>query len=352
MATQPNTLSHDEIPEEKGYLEIRSDRIVPFEGQPRQYFSDESIAELADSIEAEGQNQPVQLCKNRIQAGMKHTSRKANEANAPFKLIDGERRWRACQLIAKRNNLDFFLMKATIEIVEDEAEHFRKSFSANFGHEEMVPLDIAAGLQRIREDEPGVTYEELAKRYQKSVTFVINYLSLNNLCDEVKAMMDPSIPKRQRLNVSNAILIARVKNHAMQKEFANEALDDRLSVADVKDVVEGTILRDRTHVVRPITDFQVPSDGFPGTSPAAIEHRSSNRRNIGSRRAVFTKFLNSTETRITGFVKRNIDGTFDIDDIYDEADNADELFRKFITQLESIETSCQTLREALQKAKK
>src|SRR6266508_3769886 len=64
-------------------ISIDIDRIIPGEQQPRKIFKDESLKELSASIKAKGVLQPVIVSRT---------------GDGTFRLIAGERRWRAASL--------------------------------------------------------------------------------------------------------------------------------------------------------------------------------------------------------------------------------------------------------------
>ncbi|MBT6950091.1 MAG: ParB/RepB/Spo0J family partition protein, partial [Gammaproteobacteria bacterium] len=70
-------------PPKTGLEEIPIEFIQPGKYQPRTYFAEESIAELSDSIKAQGVIQPIVL---------------RPIGDDRYEIIAGERRWRAAQL--------------------------------------------------------------------------------------------------------------------------------------------------------------------------------------------------------------------------------------------------------------
>ena len=67
------------------YLEVRAADVVPNPRQPRQVFDPDALAELVHSITEVGLLQPIVVRR-------RHPG---SEADAPFELVAGERRWRA-----------------------------------------------------------------------------------------------------------------------------------------------------------------------------------------------------------------------------------------------------------------
>ncbi len=68
-------------------VEILRDRIRPFANQPREYFNESALKDLARSIKAVGQQ--VEIRVRPLAGDPKHD----------YELIDGQRRWLACQMI-------------------------------------------------------------------------------------------------------------------------------------------------------------------------------------------------------------------------------------------------------------
>lgn len=214
-------------------LPVRHSRIVAFEGQPRRWFDDASIEELADDMEEEerlnpgtnGQKTPVRVCKYSTKPGF-------------FVLIGGERRWRAIGVRCKRTGKDL-IINCFIDVVHDERHHFREAFLDNIRREDLIPADEAAGYKRLYRDSKELTHRakvlSIARMVGKSETHVENYLALDGLPDEVKLLMHPERPREQRLNVTSAVDIARsTSDPRLQRELALEAIERNLDTTETR----------------------------------------------------------------------------------------------------------------------
>ncbi|HYD93266.1 MAG TPA: ParB/RepB/Spo0J family partition protein [Candidatus Paceibacterota bacterium] len=207
-------------------LPIRRSKIIPYEGQPRRYFDPKGIEELAHSIRTEGQQEPVKLCKHSRQSDV-------------FVLIGGERRWRAFGLIGEQTGTDP-IMLAWVDMVNDEAHHFKKALLHNLQREDLVPLDEAAAYQRLFNDikEPisfSAKVDQIAATARKSSSHVKNYLKLNALPFQVKQLMDPARPASEKLTVTAAIDIAKsTKDPKLQITIAKEAIDRALGIDELR----------------------------------------------------------------------------------------------------------------------
>jgi ParB/RepB/Spo0J family partition protein len=227
-------------------LPIRLSRIERFEGQPRTYFNQAGLESLADNIDTYGQEQPIKVC---------------TKFGAPghFILIDGERRFRAKNILWKRKGVEPTI-DAFVEVIKDLKHHFRKSTLANLHREDLPPLDTAAALTRLKDD--GETMEGLAKIVGKSTTYVDGYLRIHTLPDEVRALMDPSRSKEMQLSVTQAIDIARgipESAAALRITVAQEAIERSLGVVETRSLVE---YRSGAGGYRAGGRFRKPSDDY------------------------------------------------------------------------------------------
>jgi len=145
---------------------VAVDEVVRSRYQPRQAFNEESLAELAASIRAQGLMQPV-VVRPRPQGG--------------YELIAGERRWRAAQLAGLTR------IPAVIRDVSDE-QASAMALIENIQREDLNPLEEARALERLR-DEFGLTQQQVADAVGKSRVAVTNLLRLLNLCAPVRQML-------------------------------------------------------------------------------------------------------------------------------------------------------------------
>lgn len=141
-----------------GLDEISVEFIRPGRYQPRSHFSEDSIAELADSIRAQGVMQPIVL---------------RSTGNDSYEIIAGERRWRASQLAGLEK------IPAIIRTADDESA-LAMSLIENIQREDLGPLEEAVALQRLIDDFQ-LTHQEVAQAVGKSRSSVTNTLRLNSL---------------------------------------------------------------------------------------------------------------------------------------------------------------------------
>jgi ParB family chromosome partitioning protein len=141
------------------YLEI--DSIVSKEEQPRKYFDEEALEDLADSIRLHGIIQPIIV-------------RRADEK---YEIVAGERRWRASKK-AQLKKIPCIIKDIDIETASKIA------LIENVQREDLNPIEEAIAYKRIM-DEYNLKQEEIGEAIGKSRTYVANSIRLLNLHEKV-----------------------------------------------------------------------------------------------------------------------------------------------------------------------
>ncbi|MGQ0560208.1 MAG: ParB/RepB/Spo0J family partition protein [Sphingosinicella sp.] len=139
--------------------------IEPHPQQPRRNFDEESIAELARSIEARGLIQPIVV--------RPHGHR--------FQIVAGERRWRAAQK-ARLHELP-----ALVREVDDE-DTLAIALIENIQRQDLNAIEEALGFRRLM-DQYGHSQDELAKIVYKSRSHIANILRLLELPSAVQQLV-------------------------------------------------------------------------------------------------------------------------------------------------------------------
>ena len=156
----------DEEPSEeiKGSIAlIEIDRIKFNPYQPRKTFDEQALDDLRKSIEEHGVIQPI-------------TVRKAVDG---FELISGERRMRASKAAGKRK------IPAYIIDVQSDVEMLELAIIENVQRENLNPIEVASGYQRLIE-ECSLTQEEVALKVSKDRSTVTNFLRLLKLHEKIQ----------------------------------------------------------------------------------------------------------------------------------------------------------------------
>jgi ParB family transcriptional regulator, chromosome partitioning protein len=192
------------------YLEeIPVSAIVANRRQPRQAFDDDSMAELAASIESVGLLQPVVV------------RRLSGER---YELIMGERRWRACQLAG----ID--IIPAIVRETSDD-ELLRNALIENLHREQLNPLEEAAAYQQLLDDF-SATHEDLARRIGRSRPHISNTIRLLSLPPAVQKRVAAGV-----LSAGHARALLSVEDPVAQEELAHRIVAEGLSVRAVEEIV-------------------------------------------------------------------------------------------------------------------
>lgn len=164
------------VPTDKQIQEIELDKIIPNPYQPRHTFSEESISELAQTLQEQGLLQPIIL-------------RKHQGDDAGYEIIAGERRYRAAK------SLGWDKISAIVEEMDDE-KVASLAVIENLQREDLNPIDEAEAYVKLMETND-LTQTELAKQVGKSQSYIANKIRLLKLSDKVQQLLiDGTISQR------------------------------------------------------------------------------------------------------------------------------------------------------------
>ena len=149
-----------------GGQEIAIGDIDPNPDQPRRAFSEESIAQLAQSIREQGLLQPILVVP--MNGGR-------------YRIVAGERRWRAARMAG--------LDRVPCIIREmDVPTQMEIALVENLQREDLNPIEAAQGIQTLMR-QCGYTQEAVAARLCKSRPAVANLLRLLTLPEDIITMV-------------------------------------------------------------------------------------------------------------------------------------------------------------------
>lgn len=197
----------------KRLVEVNVASIHPNPYQPRATFDEESIAELAQSIQQVGLLQPLLV-------------RKVDDG---YELVAGERRLRAVTSLG---------MEKVACIVQQDIEDESSAMMAlieNLQREDLHYLEEAQCYQKLLETY-GLTQEELANRLGKSQSSIANKLRLLKLSDEVKAAMT-----EKRLSERHARALLKLTDDNQRLDAVERIAEKGLSVKETEQMVEKTL---------------------------------------------------------------------------------------------------------------
>jgi ParB family chromosome partitioning protein len=146
-----------------GVLRIPVDSIEGNPKQPRKDFDEQSLQELAASIKLHDIIQPITVSRM---------------ANGHYRLIAGERRWRATKL-AGLSDIPAYVRKA------NDTELLELALLENLQRENLNAIEIGLSYKRLME-ELTYTQEQVAERMGKDRTTVTNYIRLLKLPPDIQ----------------------------------------------------------------------------------------------------------------------------------------------------------------------
>ena len=191
------------------FVEIELGHIQVNPYQPRTYFNEEALRELASSIRELGVIQPI-------------TVRKVGNT---FQLVSGERRFRASKLVGKST------IPAYIRIANDQ-EMLEMALVENIQRKNLDPIEVALSYQRLIE-EIQLTQEELSTRVGKKRSTVTNYLRLLKL--------DPILQTGMRdgfISMGHGRALINIENSDDQLAIYERILREQLSVRQTEKLVK------------------------------------------------------------------------------------------------------------------
>jgi ParB family chromosome partitioning protein len=189
-------------------------KLQPGKYQPRTRMDEGALAELADSIRAQGLLQPILV-------------RPLADQSDRYEIIAGERRYRAAQLAGLTD------VPVLVKAVDDHAAA-AMALIENIQREDLNPLEEAQGIQRLISDF-GFTHEQAASAVGRSRSAVSNLLRLLNLAQAVQTMLMAG-----DIDMGHARALLAV-DAATQISLATMIIARRLSVREAEKLVAAAL---------------------------------------------------------------------------------------------------------------
>ncbi len=191
-----------------GATEVEIDRLVPNEHQPRGQMDDARLDDLARSIKANGIIQPILV----------------RRAGDRYRIIAGERRWRAAQRAGLQT------VPVTVrDVVDGDDKHVLElALIENIQRENLNPIDEAQAFRRLSE-EFALTQDQIAAAVGKDRSSIANTMRLLKLPDEVRAELASGA-----LSMGHARALLALADPAAQRHAAREVISRGLSVRETE----------------------------------------------------------------------------------------------------------------------
>ncbi|MGG7144974.1 ParB/RepB/Spo0J family partition protein [Clostridium nigeriense] len=177
--------------------------------QPRKYFDDEKIAELAQSIKEHGIIQPIIL----------------NKKDKYYVIVAGERRWRAAKLLGLKE-VPAIVMELT------DKDILEVSLIENIQRQDLNPIEEALAYKKLLSDF-NLTQEELSKRVGKSRVAISNIIRLTGLSDTVKQYLIDEV-----ITEGHGRVLLAIEDPKLQCEIAQKVIDEKLSVRELERLIK------------------------------------------------------------------------------------------------------------------
>ena len=191
-------------------VEINIDLIDPNPFQPRKFFDDDELVELAETIEKHGLIQPIAV-------------RKVGDR---YQIISGERRTRASKLANCQT------IKAQVYENLDDKTMSEWALIENIQRVDLNPIEVAQSYQQLI-DNHNYTHDDLAKTVGKSRSAITNALRLLKLPNQVQAWIQEG---KLAGGAARALCSEKI---ADPEALAKRVIEEGLNVRQIEAIARG-----------------------------------------------------------------------------------------------------------------
>jgi len=188
---------------------LRVSEIEPNRSQPRKYFNEDALKELAESLKTHGMIEPIVV----------------KERDGYYEIIAGERRWRAAKL-AKLKEVPVIIKDYT------DKEIMEIALIENIQREDLNPIEEAMAYESLIK-EYDLLQEELAERVSKGRSTITNSMRLLKLKTVAKELVITG-----ELSSGHARCLIPVEDDDLQAMLARKIVAEKLSVREAENLVK------------------------------------------------------------------------------------------------------------------
>ncbi|MCI9077116.1 MAG: ParB/RepB/Spo0J family partition protein [Dorea sp.] len=199
----------EELEPKSGEQMVKLNMVEPNREQPRKFFEEDSLLELADSIKQYGVLQPLLVRKQKDY----------------YEIIAGERRWRAAKL-AGIKEIPVIIKEYT------EQEVVEIALIENIQRENLNPIEEAMAFKKLL-TEFHLKQDEVAERVSKSRTAVTNSMRLLKLNEKVQQMIIDDM-----ISTGHARALLAIDDQEQQHALAVKIFDEKLSVRETEKLIK------------------------------------------------------------------------------------------------------------------
>ncbi len=189
---------------------IDINKIEPNATQPRKFFDEDSLQELAESIRQHGLIEPLIVQKSKEDF---------------YSIIAGERRWRAARIAGLKNIPVIVKEYNSQQIIEI-------ALIENLQREDLNPIEEAEAFNRLIE-EYNLKQDEIAEKVSKSRVTITNSLRLLKLDERVRNMII-----EDKIKSGHARALLAIEDVDEQYNAAVKIFDEKLSVRETERLVK------------------------------------------------------------------------------------------------------------------
>ena len=192
---------------ESDIVNIKISEIRSNPHQPRKYFDEKALEELADSIKEHGVIEPI-IVKKSIKG---------------YDLVAGERRTKAARLAGLET------IPAIIKDFTDQ-QMMEIALIENIQREDLSAIEEAIAYKNYI-DETGYTQEDVAKKFGKSRSYITNLLGLLTLPTNVQNEVTNGT-----ISMSHARVLSKIEDDKLIEDLANKIIEDEISVRELENL--------------------------------------------------------------------------------------------------------------------
>ena len=194
--------------EQKDLIELRISMIEPNRDQPRKDFDEDALITLSNSIAEHGIIQPIIVSPSE---------------NGFYKIIAGERRWRAAKMAGLRE------IPAIVRTYEKQ-KAAEVAMLENLQREDLNPIEEAEGYKNLMENF-GLTQESLSRSLGKSRSAIANSVRILLLPQNIIDMVRNGL-----ISEGHARTLLSIEDDAEKQRLAEEIINEKLSVRDTEKI--------------------------------------------------------------------------------------------------------------------
>lgn len=204
-----DALFFDNNTEDGSVTTLKVSEVEPNKNQPRSFFDEESLRELADSIRNHGVIQPL-VVRPLEQGG--------------YQIVAGERRWRAARMAGLSE------IPVVIRQLGDE-ETLEIAIIENLQREDLNAIELALGYQALMEH--GMTQEQVAEKLGKSRPVIANTIRLLGLPETVQKEV-----RAGRIPRGHAKALLALEDPDLIEDMAKKVVLDNILVRDIEKMAQ------------------------------------------------------------------------------------------------------------------